>query len=364
MNTDLLKLLYNRVYELDKDRVAVIDDEKRLRIIDESNNTLFEKDSCEDCIVSIKGSIFVLRTNGRYEGYDSHTYSKSNLYYIRMDAVSDKGFIVEDLDGSVALINTNNEKVIEPIFGKIWLYRKTSMADWFRVKPYGVNIREDYELSEIRVEKDYTKADGIYAYNLGIPELDIVIVSDTIYGKRRVRLRNNSEIVSKEYSDIVKRRALINHGMLQVFNECTTGGKKGYLTGYIDFKGNEIVNPKYLDVEYIGNGITIVKDENGYGTVVNGNEVIQTGKINKCSLYDKIPMSITIVDGVQFFIGNDGHAYSNVKMAFPIYISTVLDNLYLMCLYGNWIYIDENFNVISEKGLPAEAKDNTKWTKL
>ena len=57
-------------------------------------------------------------------------------------------------------------------------------------------------------------------------------------------------------------------------------------------------------------------------------------------------MAITQEDE-QVMIGNDGNTYRNLEKAFPLYKSTVADDVYLINVYGNWVYMDSKLNIIT-----------------
>lgn len=362
-DTDVLELIYDKVSLLDSNRCVVLSG-RTLKVINLKNDTLFEVSKCMDYWLGVKGRIYVMNEESFIiQCYDSTTFKrKKSLDCFNIQTIRSKGFIIESLDGEKELINSDGNTLIPGVRGTMYLARSTSVADWIRVKPYGHLLTDNFGWGEVRVDKEYTRADGIFALTTQIVGIDVVYTSKT-YDSSKVRLRNNGVLVGKEYSSILPRRALISQGLVQVFKEKNLSHDN--TTGYIDFNGNEIVEPIYDWVEFIGNGITITKTDKGYGTLVNGKVIINNGDINECFVTKTgVPMHTTIVKGIQFYIGNDGHAYSDVRMAFPIYKSTVDNNVYLMCLYGNWIYIDKDFNLINRNKLSAEIQCKTNWVKL
>lgn len=358
---DLLGIIYDKVAMIDN-QCFVVKDSSGIKFLNQEGEALFTYNSGIDFEAGISGRVYIEDGRKGYLKCFSSTDFKRLKQFdcLEIKKIADHGFVIEDFEFKKSLVNDNGKVLIADI-RILYVARSTSTADWIRVKPYQINPNDNYAWGEVRVDKEYTTTDGMYAFTTQIPGIDLVVTSD-VDKPTRMRLRNNGIVVSKEYSSIIPRRNLISRRLVQVYER---NGLNTY-TGYIDFEGNEVVKPEYNWIQYIGNGITITKTSSGYGTVMNGKTVIKNGCIKECNVTNKgVPIHATIVNGIQFYIGNDGHAYNDVRQAFPIYKSTVCENVYLMCLYGSWIYIDQDFNLLQQDKIQdARIKCNTNWVKL
>lgn len=366
-NRDILGLCYDSIEEI-RDGFYIVKDDKGYKIIDAGNNKILGP--YINKIIHIGNKVFINK-DGMYQPYDIFNFNQEvGQYYSTIEPFAENAYVVStDYMGLKGIINANAQLVLPVAYKNIWISRQDSTHDFIkaRLSYKDFEYANAADISYIIMDKNYTNPDCYFALETDIEGTQIVVSSlkKTHYKYGGVsldvkyKLRYNGKIVGDELSSIMVRDSLKSFGLVQTYqfskNKTTTGLSK--VTG-------EIIVPfdKYLDVQYIGNGITIVKGENGYGTYSDGKEIVEVGKMPNTFILGNIPITATIIDDKQYYVGNDGNIYDKLEMAFPIYKSKIDNNVNLICLYGNWIYVTNNLSRIIN--IDSKLKDNSLWVKI
>ena len=374
----LLGLCYDSVQEISDD-LYIVKLGKTTSIVNENNDTLFSVDI--DSVIPIWNHRIAVGYEGLWRVYKIDTVSnkididkEANSYIVIIKILDNCWLVRKDYEYGYGLINNYGELVIPEVCRSIYVKGRSGNKIYWSVKILNYNSDEfglppDNNYSCVISDEDCRNFDCIEAVQSHNPSVDIVTVSAkfdayNINCLRKQRLRVDGRLVGKEYDEIVENYSLNEYGIYRTYKYKDNKHKACY-TGLIDINGNELVECKYNTADYIGNGVFLVSDNNGYGTVVNGQEVIPNGSFpSKYIFTGHAPMQCLIdTESNIYYIGNDGKAYKDVGEAYPIYKSTVNSEINIMCLYGKWIYVDNKFriiNSISDKNVLSREN----WIKL
>ncbi len=371
-NRDILRLCYDSLIEI-RDGLYCVSLNGIQKIINENNKVLLD---------NIKGHVIAGFKNHFYidnpDNVRSNIYnidtavkvSESDFYNFRQ--IADDAWIVSNyMHGGIGLINSDEKLLLPCEYRYIKLNKATSTKNYLYVRPISEDFLDQqeklgYKYSYIIADKHYEDIDCHAAIESGIDGTEICIHNLGDLHNRRYQLRTNGKLVGKEYDGIIPRMSLGSHRLLQTHTK-TTRFAFQYTTGLVFNDGIELVPSKYDYVEYIGNGLALIKDKDGYGTYSSNHEVIETGIIKDYEIATNIPIvmcSITENGYKDLMIGNDGKLYKSVEMAFPTYRSKINQSIYLLCIYGIWVYTDINLKPINNKLISKELKDRTQWIKL
>lgn len=373
----LLGLCYDDIEEV-CDGIYYVKDRKNHKIIDYNNNIL--RDNIKGKVITgINNRVYIENNIGSFHEYEAQTLQLVHKdKFCDMNRLSENAWRVSyNSTGGHGVLNKENNLVIPCAYSSIYVYSRTSSCEYLKVKPLSYLssiICEDYRKASgaaiIRVDNNYRECDCYYAYPTEIPDVEIAVSSLNMnYGKEecKYKIRAYGKVVGKEYDSIVTNLSLDKLGMLRTYSK-RNDAKKTYTTGLININGDEIVpSDRYTRVTYIGNGISVVgTTENGYGTYVAGKEVVKSGMIKAWIILGEIPIANAILNNCdeKLYIGNDGHLYSRIEKAFPLYKSKVDESIYLICLYGTWLYMNDKFRRIDPNKLEGGIKSKDKWIKL
>lgn len=372
-NMQLLGMCYDSIEEIrDGYYVAALNGKKQ--IIDAGNNVIV--DNIKGKVVCGIGNKLYIEQDYAYYEYDARTFERIRLSeYEGFERISPYAWRVKSnrrAYNAYGLINSEGIEVLPCIYKYIYIYSSRSTHDYLKVmlhRYFEDSIYENHhidkdEVSYLIVDKQYRKTDCLMAIETGIPCLQLVItdvkISDCRWQSKQA-IRYNGKIVGNEYDGIMVRKGLDRLGLLQTYKK--VDGKN--TTGYVRFDGTEVVPiGKYKLISYIGNGITIVENDDGFGTYINNQEVVKAGTLSNYYITNNIPVAMGIVNEHHKFIGNDGRLHDKISDAFPIYQSKINQSIYLICLYGTWLYVDSNLNRIDDSILTKDIKTKEQWIKV
>lgn len=397
----ILSLCYDDV-QVVTSGIYIVKEEGKYGVIDNKNNTLLDKKYYD--IVHI-GNILYCKDSAsiNYVLISLDNFSllpqKNSIQSIKR--ISEHGYVLDVDYGRKCLVNSRGEEVLPPIYDSIWVNGRQSNKEFIKAIPmYDLRMqgKTKSEIACVVVDKLYTKADCLVAYETEKPDLQVVVTHYNTFNNGRIlpngvkakyRLRVNGVIVGKEYDSIMVRHSLLSSNLVEVYT-----GKMGKMrVGLMRMDGTEVVEAeKYNFVSYIGNGITVVGIDNKFGTVVDGREVeeINTNNMEEANLdndtgsikypgesldssnssneftgfniLQNIPIAVLFKNNTQYYIGNDGVAYKNISSAFPIYQSIIDPTIYLINIYGTWLAVDKDLNRIGH--INKEVSDVYKWKKV
>lgn len=379
---DMLNLIYDKVEVVSNDRFLVYSNGTK-KIIDSSNNKIMDIPD-KDVVVGIGSDVYIGVPDCGYSAYDNVTLKrKRESKYKSFNKIDDNAWVVtsDSIEyNAKGLINSSGAELLPCIYKYIYLYSKRSNQSYLKAKfhdgltPWDSPLyksryggEQEDNTSYIIADSNYTTVDCLGARETGIDNIQIIVSSikyrkfSQIIGKYKIR--NMGKVVGREYDDLLVRRGLIDSGIIQSFTKHDTYNT----TGYINLNGEEIVRSDlYNSITYIGNGITIVGDKNGYGVMKNSIEVVPVGTIESHYISINIPITIGIVNSKELYIGNDGRLYEQVTDAFPIYRSLIDQTVYLICLYGTWLYVDRLLNTINKQDprITPQLRDKRQWVKV
>lgn len=373
-NREILRLCYDSVEEI-RDGYYIVSLNNEFGVVDAGNNIKIPLEFKNGVIA---GNTFYLRSKETldYEQYSSETLEATGKHLYKIEKFDDNAWkIKSDMDGiRWGLMNSSGKHILPCIYSSIYIYRKsgnrvylnvTLGEDSYRFLPKDEKEALQKEKSFIITDNTYEKVDCYYAEETGIPDVQKVAVSCKKYAyynyKFKYSIRVRGKVISSSFDDILVRTALKQYGLIETYS------KTGDITtkGYIDTDGNEVIkSTSYSDVGYVGNKIFWVKNCNGYGTYSNGQEVIKAGTLDNIGILRSIPIMYTVKDGVTLYIGNDGHAYSNIAQAFPIYKYRQEQGINRVHMYGHRVYVDNNFNRLYKIGNELDRAVESDWVRI
>lgn len=366
-NRELLGLCYDTLKEI-RDGFYIVSNQGLYGVIDAGNKVII-KIKNED-IIQIGETLYIEENKRRgykpYSTIDFKAKSKEEKFFT-MKRFSDNAYMVSNYElfyrETFGILNNQEELVLPMIYTSIWISSKNSMYDYIKARTIigeTADMPAD-KLSFIIMNREYTKADCLAAIETELEGTQIVATeykSKYTYGDMgltfKYQLRYNGKLIGKKFDGIQTRSALKSYGIMQTYLNSKTG--------LIYNNGEELVPAEFEDVQYIGNGITVVKGSKGYGTFVNGKEVISRGFLEGTYIMRSIPITMGIKGDKQYFIGNNGYIYERIEEAFPIYKSKIDANVNMMCLYGTWVFINNYLERITS--LDNKFKDITQWEKI
>ena len=351
-NRELLGLCYDSVTEIRDGFYLVVLDGK-FGVVDAGNHTWIDLEYIDGVVT--RNKLYLKEAYDLdYIAFDIKTFKKTGDKLYSIQKFDDGAWLISDARMQYGLMNSDGENVLPCMYCNIYIAYRTSSHVYLNVKTH--DMKYYYEepgdmdpkdkKAYVIVDKNYQKADCLFAEETGVPNIQKVAVghrrlADWFGNRLKYSLRIHGKVLNCMFDDILVREALKVHNLFETY---TLVGNH-FTKGYIDVNGNEIVPTlRYTNAEYIGNRVFWVKTSDGYGTYKDGQEVIPVGTIDNINILRKIPITYTIKDGLAIYIGNDGHGYSNIAQAFPIYKHTKFPNINKMNLYGNIVYIDNEFN--------------------
>lgn len=381
---DLLGLLYDSIDEI-CDGLYIVTINGETGIVDANNTVKIPFGTNE--IFKTATTVLICENDEDYfwTEYSVKDFKKTGNSYLTVYEIPqygsnkrDRAYVVEDKYGKRGLINKYGDLVLPTIYDSIYRARSSSNKEYVKARVFprepikfatkqftGEKATDE---SYIIFDANYTNPDCLFAEESGIDGIHIVATSLLkdkehfgFYNRKcfKYKIRVNGKIVGKEYDDIMTRLPLHSHKLFETY---TYKDNKTYM-GLIDADGRELVeSDKYTKVDYIGNGLSIVKNDNGYGTVLNNEVITPVGITDNIYMLASIPIMSFTKDNIQYYVGNNGVCYSSILDAFPIYKSKFDNNINLINLYGVWIYVDNKLNRLFN--IPKEFKDKMAWIKM
>ena len=366
---DLLKLCYESVVGLGKG-LYLVEQEHDIGIVDKENNVVYEfiNKHFNSIIPGGENFIFIEESCGEFTVYTLEPFRKTDKVWLDVKRATEYSWIVRAKKlGGYGLMNALGKIILPCRYSILFrrfgaasnreLFTGALMNNRYDAINYNqlryLEESEGIKYSSIILNKECTSFDCYEAVESGIDGVQIVTTGFDRFGpmenlSKRKKSRINGIIVGKDYSDFLVEKNLLRFGMIRTYNY--NSHEKYSYTGIVDLDGDEIVGcTKYNLCDYIGNGIFAIGNREGAGVYADGTEIVTVGTLKQTyPLIGKVPVQMAITqEDEQVMIGNDGNTYRNLEEAFPLYKSTVADDVYLINVYGNWVYMDSKLNIIT-----------------
>lgn len=375
---DILSICYDRVERV-RPGAYLVQIDGQYKIVDNENRTLLDIGSGR---VVATGYKLYVSLDYYFEEYSLDSFTKiSKTPYINMQWFSRNALLVE-AEGfeRKGLINKYGDVILPTMYRTIKLYNKTSTHDIVYARPsahmihyYGSYSKFEHEkIDTIAIRNDYMQSDELFILKTTDPNVMIACVGyravegkyETKYFHVKYRLKVNGKLVGKEYDDLFYSDILIGKEYAQTFlHNNILDNKWSLKTGIQTIDGEEIIEPYFREITYVGNNIFVVKLD-GYGVAVGKKFNYPTGTFDECITYDKIPIVIFKKGDQQYILGTDGKVYTNLEDAFDIYICEENPEVYLVMLYNGLVITDKNLNRLTHLGTVDEVKNKYTWRKL
>ena len=278
------------------------------------------------------------------------------------------------------LINKYGDVILPTMYKTIKIFNKTSTHDIVYARPsahmiryYGSYSKFSYEnIDTIAIRNDYMQTDELFNLKTTNPDVYITAVSyrategkyETKFFDLKYRLKVNGKLVGKEYTDIFYSDILLGEKYTQVYSYNNILDRRwSSKVGIQTIDGEEIIEPLFKEVTYIGNNIFIVGLD-GYGVTVGKQFIYPSGTFDEYITYNKIPIILFKKDNQQYILGTDGRVHSNMSEAFDMYVADENPDIYLIMLYNGLVLTDKELNRVTNLGTVDEVKNRYTWRKL
>ena len=364
----ILGLCYDSVKHIE-DNLFIVELNKKFGIVDDENSEIIKVD--KKGIHKLNNRKAVVEENTGF--YVVSLDNPENRTRCNITGIKDTGLCYKITDsGLYGIMNYDGDIVIPTIYRKIWKIRETYNCSYIEgaILDSVINTgkySDKIECYPVKMEKGFRNPEYVYAIDTVYSEVELVGVCDIntdirgIWSKDKLkcRVRVGGKIIGPKIDRIIPDRELYKQGILRGQDDKTR------TQCFISLKGQTLVDiGKYSKIEYIGNKLCIVYKGPWKGTLFNWKMAIPDDKIAEIKKDKKSSIYTAVIDTKRYYIGNDGMAYEDITMAFPIYKSTIKENLYMIGLYGNWLFCNSEFKYISKERIRGELREGKNWVKL